>query len=141
MVYCSVQPVTNYSYKRSDNIYSNPEYLRLMMTQMTTPNFSSFMSTDTENNNNNIFGTTNAYSGVSSNFYSDLIKGNSSGSITPQMELSIYGALIGKTITAVFDNNTIKGKVESVYMKANNVMINIEGTTFSSDNLIISKIE
>jgi len=137
MIYSQVQPIGNYSSPKSNNIYSNPEYLRLMMEQMSSANVTSIFSGGKDGSNYDPFsgGASN------SNFYSELIKANSSSMMTPQMELSIYGNLVGKTLTGISDGRSIKGKVGSVYLQNNSVCIDIDGSAFPSDKITIVKIE
>ena len=91
-MYNNIQPISN-SYSRSnDNMYSNPEYIRLMMMQQVNP--ANIFSTD--NNNSNPIGS--SILGPSGDFMAQLMKAGSPA-ISHQMELSIYGGLIGKKVT------------------------------------------
>ncbi|MFC1560091.1 hypothetical protein ACFLZ2_03980 [Candidatus Margulisiibacteriota bacterium] len=138
MVHGPVPPITSYNSANNTSIYSNPEYLRLMMMQTSSSNVSSIFGNSDENGYDPFGGSNNTISG---DFYSELIKANTPTSISPQLEISAFGGLVGNTVTALYSGKNVKGKVESVALNNNIVFINIDGISYPSTDLIISKIE
>ena len=130
----NIQPVNNSFNRASDNMYANPEYIRLMMMQQINP--ANIFSTG--NDNVNPLGT--GIGGSSGDFMSQLIKAGSPA-ITPQMELSIYGGLIGKKVSATHNDRNYEGNVNSVHLKGKEVVINIDGNSFYAKDIVISRIQ
>ena len=138
MSYGYVDPISSYNSNTNSSVYSNPEYLRLMMTQMSIPNLTSGSDDDKYDP---FGGGSSAFGGITTDFYSELIKANTAPQVSPQAELTRYGGLVGKNVTAVYNNKDIKGQVENVYLKGKSVMITVSGIAYPSNVLNIYRIE
>ena len=138
----------------------NADFLKILMAQMSNPDLSSlFSNTDTEESNsssllggasNSIFNTNSTFN---LNTMSALTGNNSLSSLSnaygtspllsglsPQMELSIWSSLIGKTVTAIDPqtNEKISGKVLSLAVQNEKAMLEIADGEFITPESIIS---
>ena len=125
-----------------------PQFVTLLMNQMADNNLNSilFGSQDTSGSGAG-FDELGASGLVPSNVPtsssmngSDVFAASSTGltGITPQMELSVYSQLIGKTVTAVnpLDQKKITDKVTSVQMQNGQVVLNLNGVLVATANVV-----
>ena len=138
----------------------NSDFLRLLVTQMSNPDLSSLFSTSESENSSSspfggsfdsLFGTNssanslnslssltgnNSLSALSNSFgTSPLISG-----LSPQMELSIWSSLIGKTVTAVDPQTNLKvsGKVLSVAIQNEKAVLEIADGEYITPESVVS---
>ena len=138
----------------------NPDFMRLLLAQMSLPDLSSlFSNSDSDNNSSSpfggsfdsLFGTNSSINSLNS--ISSLTGNNSLSSLSnsfgtspllsglsPQMELSIWSSLIGKTVTAIDaqTNARISGKVLSVAVQNEKALLEIADGEFITPESVIS---
>jgi hypothetical protein len=135
---------------------NDPTFMQLLITQMRNPDLGSLFGTDDDESKSSLFGNTSELFGSSQNLFSGINQNSSSAGlfgafgqtplmsgITPQMELSIWSGLIGKTITAreSTTGNSINGKIESVQLDLGAVKLKIGNNLIDPNALESIKIK
>ena len=139
----------------------NSDFLRLLVTQMSNPDLSSLFSTDETGSSSSsspfggsfdsLFGTNSSMNSLNS--ISSLTGNNSLSSLSnsfgtspllsglsPQMELSIWSSLIGRTVAAIDPQTNLKisGKVLSVAVQNEKAVLEMENGEFITPESIVS---
>ena len=135
---------------------NDPNFMRLLIAQMRNPDMSSLFTSSEEEDSSSPFGSTfSSMFGTSSpqSTLQQLTGSQATGimggfgatptlsGITPQMELSIWSGLIGKTIKALefTSGKEINGAIKSVLLDNGVVKLEVNGTYVAPGSL--EKIE
>lgn len=116
----------------------NQAFLNLLMTQMANPNLDSLFG-NTENTGNSTFGTNDISSLLGTSSSSNPLSNLTGLSSQPQIEMSIWSNLIGKTVKILVPETQqfVNGKVESITLQNGAPILVLDnGTAVSPDNLV-----
>lgn len=126
----------------------DPKFATLLINQMTSNNVNSILFGDNTNDGSSGSDSTDIFgmqgmvpsnlqaAGASIN--NDAFGASAFGGVTPQFELSVYSTLIGKTVSATdpLGGQQIEGKVSSVTLQNGNVVLDINGRSVPTNNII-----
>ncbi len=127
---------------------NNPDFLRLFIAQMSSPNLDSLFGN--EENDTSIFGgfgipssTSDLFGGFSTGIPSTSFFGQNSlySGFSPQLELAIWSNLVGKTVEVINPQTQemTSGKVQSIVLQNGQVMLDVDGLLVPTNNLLKAK--
>ena len=130
-------PTTLGGYSSQSSPAISPDFARLLMAQMSMPDLSSLFSTSGEEKTSPFGTTSDIFSTLGGSTSALTGASNLWSGLSPQMELSIWSNLIGKTIEAleVRTGEKIEGKVKSVLLQNGVVYLDVDGTLIPPQNL------
>lgn len=120
----------------------DPKFATILLNQMAANSMDSILfGSENEQQNADIFGsqglTPNNLQGTTTLNNTDIFGATAFGSVSPQYEMSVYSALIGKTVMATdpLNGEQISGKVTSVQYQNGKVMLEVNGKFIPTENM------
>jgi len=116
---------------------TNDDFMRILLTEMSTPNFGSLFGggENLNTSNNSVFGGSSFSSLLSANNSSLLNQSLTASPFSAVTELPLLSLLIGKEIKALDGTAELTGTVQRVLMQNGTAMVDI-GDTFISPSSI-----
>lgn len=121
---------------------TSTDFMKILLAQMSSPDLSSLFGGNNNENSSSVFGTSmDSLFGSNTSLLTQALSGQGSSALgpftTPQMELSVWSNLIGKTVDSIdpVTGAKVSGTVQSVLLDNNSTVLDIGSTTIKPSTI------
>jgi len=121
---------------------SSTDFMKILLAQMANPDLGSLFNSNSEDQTSSVFGgSANSLFGSNTSLLTQALSGQNTTAVspftTPQIELSIWSNLIGKTVDGVdpLTGENVSGVVKSVILESEAVLLDLGEQTIKPSSI------